>query len=82
MTKILKIINQDKCIGCEMCVLECQQQLKTAGLEGSYIRILRNLSDGTKFVVSVDPKVEELNLKKVVKACPQEVFAEVEDNGV
>jgi NAD-dependent dihydropyrimidine dehydrogenase PreA subunit len=82
MSKILKIINQDKCIGCEMCVLECQQQLKTAGLEGSYIRILRNLSAGTKFVVSVDPKVEELNLKRIIRACPQDVFAEVEEHGV
>jgi len=81
MSKKLKVINQDKCIGCEMCVLECQQQLKTAGLEGSYIRILRDLSDGTKFVVSVDPKVEELNIKRVVKSCPKEVFAEVGEDG-
>ena len=81
MSKKLKVINQDKCIGCEMCVLECQQQLKTAGLEGSYIRILRDLSDGTKFVVSVDPKVEGLNIKRVVKSCPKEVFVEVEEDG-
>ena len=81
MLKKLKAISQDKCIGCEMCVMECQQQLKTAGLEGSYIRVLRDLSDGTRFVVSVDPKIEELNTKRIVKACPQEVFAEVEENG-
>jgi Fe-S-cluster-containing hydrogenase component 2 len=81
MSKKLQVIYQEKCIGCEMCVLECQQQLKTAGLEGSYIRILRNLSDGTKFVVSVDPKIEELNTKRVVKSCPRNVFAEVEENG-
>lgn len=77
----LKIINQARCIGCEMCVLECQQQLKSSGLEGSYIRILRNLADGTKFIISMDPKVEELNLTKVVKACPQEVFTEVGEDG-
>lgn len=81
MLKKLKVINQDKCIGCEMCVLECQRQLKIMGLEGSYIRILRDLSDGTKFAVSVDPKVEELNTKRIIKVCPQEVFAEVEENG-
>jgi len=68
-------------VGCEMCVLESQQQLKTAGLEGSYIRILRDLNDGTKFVVNVDPRVEELNIKRVVKSCPKEVFLEVEEDG-
>ena len=68
-------------MGCEMCVLECQQQLKSAGLEGSYIRILRDLNDGAKFVVSVDPKVEELNIKRVIKSCPKEVFEEVEEDG-
>jgi hypothetical protein len=65
-----------------MCVLECQQQLKLAGLEGSYIRILRNLKDGTKFIVSVDPKVDELNTKRIVKACPRDVFAELEADGL
>jgi NAD-dependent dihydropyrimidine dehydrogenase PreA subunit len=81
MLKSLKIVNQDRCFGCEMCVLECQQQLKTAGLEGSYIRILRNLGDGTKFVVSTDPKIAELNIKRVVKSCPRDVFAEAVENG-
>jgi len=81
MSKKLKVINQGKCVGCEMCVLESQQQLKTAGLEGSYIRILRDLNDGTKFVVNVDPRVEELNIKRVVKSCPKEVFLEVEEDG-
>ena len=82
MIKKLKAINQDKCIGCEMCVLECQQQLKIAGLEGSYIRILRNLGTGTKFAVNVDPKIDELNVRRVIKACPRAVFAEVEEDGV
>ena len=81
MPKKLKVVSQDRCTGCEMCVLECQQQLKTAGLEGSYIRILRNLSTGTRFIVSVDPEIEELNLKRIVKSCSREVFVETEENG-
>lgn len=64
-----------------MCVMECQQQLKTVGLEGSYIRILRNLQDGTKFIVDIDPRVAELSLKKIVKVCPREVFAEAGVDG-
>lgn len=78
MPEKIKTVSQDKCIGCEMCVLECQQQLKVAGFEGSCIRILRNLKDGTKFVVNVDPRVEELDIKSIVKACPKGVFKEAD----
>ena len=76
----LKITNENKCIGCELCVMECQRQLNRAGLAGSYIRILRDIKEGDKFKVSLDPKVAELKLKKLVEICPRGVFEEQEAN--
>ena len=81
MSKILKIVREDKCSGCEMCVMAAQRQLKKVGLEGSYIRIMRHIEKGTKFEVCLDPKVRELNINKIVNSCPREVFAETEDLG-
>ena len=81
MSKTVKVSNEGACIGCEMCVMECQRQLKKVGLEGAYVRILRNAEDGTRFEVSVDPKISSLNAKKIVDVCPQGVFEETEDNG-
>jgi Fe-S-cluster-containing hydrogenase component 2 len=81
MSKILKIVHEDKCNGCEMCVMEAQCQLKKVGLEGSYIRIMRNIERGTKFEVCFDPNVQELNIGRVVAACPREVFEETEERG-
>jgi len=81
MSTIIKAKNEEKCIGCEMCVMECQRQLKRAGLEGSYIRILRNIKVGTKFEVSLDPKISEIKSKKIIESCPRGVFEETEGNG-
>ena len=77
----IKAKNEDLCIGCEMCVMECQRQLKRAGLAGSCIRILRDIKMGTKFEVSLDPKILELRPKRIVEACPRGVFEEVGENG-
>lgn len=44
MAKVLKISFPEKCIGCELCVLEAQRQLGKLGLEGSLIRVFRNTS--------------------------------------
>jgi len=81
MPKILKVVREDKCNGCEMCVIEAQHQLKKVGLEGSYIRIMRHIEKGTKFEVCLDPKVQELNVEKITAACPCEVFEEKEEGG-
>ena len=64
-----------------MCVMESQRQLKKVGLEGSYIRILRHIEKGTKFEICFDPKVVELNNKKIIASCPMEVFIETEELG-
>ena len=76
----LKVAHENKCIGCELCVMECQRQINRAGLAGSYIRILRDIKEGDKFKVSLDPKVAELKLKKLVEVCPRGVFEEQEAN--
>ncbi|MBU0649938.1 ferredoxin [Patescibacteria group bacterium] len=76
----LKIVKEDKCIGCEMCVMECQRQLKRVGLEGAYIRIMRDFKRGDKFEISLDPKVAELKVQRIVAVCPRGVFAEQESH--
>jgi len=81
MSTTVKIKQEDKCIGCEMCVMECQRQLKRVGLAGSYIRVLRNINAGSEFKISLDPKILELKSNKIVGSCPREVFEEVEGNG-
>ena len=73
---ILKVAHENRCIGCELCVMECQRQLGRAGLAGSYTRILRDINEGDKFKVSLDPKVAELKLKKLVEVCSRGVFEE------
>lgn len=47
MAKILKISFPEKCIGCELCVIEVQRQMGKLGLEGSLIRVFRNPSMAT-----------------------------------
>ena len=81
MSTIIKAKNEDMCTGCEMCVMECQRQLKRAGLTGSYIRILRDIKVGTRFKVSLDPKISEIKSRKIIESCPREVFEEVAENG-
>lgn len=77
----LIVAHENKCIGCELCVMECQRQLKRVGLAGSYIRILRDIKEGNQFKVSLDPKIAELKVKKVLEICPRGVFEETEESG-
>lgn len=44
MAKKLRITFPQKCIGCELCVMEIQRQLGRVGLEGSLIRVFKNPS--------------------------------------
>ena len=76
MTKILKVIFPENCIGCELCVFEAQKQLNKIGLEGAMIRVLKTREDNAlKFNIEVDPQVKELDIKKIAKICPKSVFS-------
>jgi len=78
--KELKALYTERCIGCEMCTIECQHQLKKTGLEGSLIRIFRKKQkEGLSFVVDIDPRVNRLNLENIKNSCPQGVFS-IEDS--
>lgn len=77
MAKYLKIAFPQKCIGCELCALEAQRQLKKLGLEGSLIRIFRSKKDTSEFLIfsiEIDPRINNLNLNGVVDVCPTGVF--------
>jgi NAD-dependent dihydropyrimidine dehydrogenase PreA subunit len=77
--KILKATFENRCIGCELCVLEVQRQLGRVGLLDSPIRILREKSMNSIFFhVEIDPRVNSLNLKEIIKVCPTLVFEIVE----
>ena len=72
MIENLKIDFPEKCNGCELCVMVSQRQFKKAGLDGALIRVFR---EGTSFSIHLDPQVNTLNLEKIKKACPREVFS-------
>jgi NAD-dependent dihydropyrimidine dehydrogenase PreA subunit len=72
MKKILKAFRMENCIGCELCVLEAQRQLKKVGTEGSLVRIFKHTSKGTNVVL--DPTVNNLDIKKIKEICPTSVF--------
>lgn len=77
--KDLKATYPERCIGCEMCVMECQHQLKKTGLEGSLIRIFRKkVKEEITFVVNIDPRVNSINIENIKNICPQGVFS-IED---
>lgn len=83
MAKVLKIKLPQKCIGCELCVFEAQRQLERVGFDDSPIRVFRNTSkaslvDSTEYVIELDSKVNELNLRNLVDICPTGVFS-IED---
>ncbi|NBO17479.1 MAG: hypothetical protein EBV07_01130 [Proteobacteria bacterium] len=78
--KILKATFENRCNGCELCVLEVQRQLERVGLTDSPIRILRDSSKSTVyFHVEIDPSVNNLNIKEVIKVCPTSVFEIIEE---
>jgi ferredoxin len=77
MSKTLKPTQQDKCNGCELCVLEAQRQLKKVGLEESLIRIFRNKKDGDhklELCVEIDPRISMLHMEKIADICPKDVL--------
>lgn len=80
MSKILKAKYPKKCVGCEMCVMESQRQLKKVGLEGSLIRIFRNKAkeDFIEFSIELDPRINQLDIKAIKDICPNGVY-EIED---
>jgi hypothetical protein len=73
---MLKASFEKNCIGCELCVLEVQRQLGKVGLDGSLVRILRDKDAEGKIIykVDIDPAVNALNIKKIIKICPALVF--------
>lgn len=79
MAKVLKLTFPEKCIGCDLCVLEAQRQMKKIGLDGAPLRVFKNkeerilLGDIT-FSIDIDSKVNELDIKKIEKICPTGVF--------
>lgn len=92
--KTLKIALPQNCIGCEMCVMETQRQLKKVGLDGALIRVLRanqnesnkvtSLADDQKVIyqIDLDPQVSNLDISKIKNICPTEVFSiEETDDG-
>lgn len=82
MSKNLKPVYMDKCIGCEMCVFEAQRQLKKVGLEESLIRVFRKKSESDKkvtFELDIDPRVNVLNTDKIVSICPKNVLELIEN---
>jgi len=79
--KILKATYPERCIGCEMCVFECQHQATRTGLAGSLIRIFRNRGkDTVNFGVDIDPRVNKLNIDNIKDICPQGVFSVEEED--
>ncbi len=84
MGKVLKATFKKNCIGCELCVIEAQRQLGRLGLEGSPIRIFRELNEKEKIVYSVeiDPRVNKLDIEKIEKLCPTLVFTIEEESEV
>ncbi len=79
MAKILKVSFPEKCIGCELCVFAAQRLLQNIGIEDSPVKVL---GDENGFSVHLDPKVNELDIKKISEICPKGVFTiEEEDSG-
>lgn len=77
MSKFLKISFPQKCIGCELCVLEVQRQFEKIGLEGSLIRVFKSKkqdSDFLKFSIDLDPRINKMDIEKIKEICPTLVF--------
>ncbi|KKU31982.1 MAG: hypothetical protein UX44_C0002G0015 [candidate division WWE3 bacterium GW2011_GWA1_46_21] len=70
--KTLRVAFPERCVGCELCVMEVQRQLKKVGLDGSLIRILREKSG---YTISIDPKVDSMGIEKIKLSCPTLVFS-------
>lgn len=88
MAKVLKVAFPEKCIRCELCIIEAQRQLQKFGLDGALIRIHRNAQNPDpqkmEFVVYLDPQVNKLDVEKIKNICPTGVFTieEEEEHGL
>lgn len=87
MARYLKVKFPNKCIGCDLCTLEAQRQLKKIGLEGAPIRILKTKKENNGYLeysIDIDPRINDLNIEKIKKICPTGVFEimEEEQNGL
>jgi ribosome-binding protein aMBF1 (putative translation factor) len=81
MAKILEVKYKNKCTGCELCVFEIQRQMEKVGLEGSFIRVFRDVSaDSEKitFSIETDPRVHSFDIEAIKSICPGAVFEIVE----
>lgn len=83
--KILKITFPEKCIGCELCVMEVQRQLDKVGLNGALMRVHKSRSPDNlelKYSITMDPQINSLDASKLLDICPTGVFTleEEEDN--
>jgi hypothetical protein len=73
----IKATFPQKCIGCELCVMEVQRQLGRAGLDGSLIRILKSFNETERtveYAINIDPQVNTLDITKIREICPTGVF--------
>lgn len=79
--KILKATFENRCNGCELCVLEAQRQFGKIGLSDSPIRILRDATSSNLYfhVVVDDETIGKVDLDQIVKICPTGVFEIVEE---
>jgi len=81
MGKILKVIFPEKCMGCELCVMEAQRQMGILGFEGALIRVLRDESKlGIPVLcLDIDPNISRFDLDRIAKICPNGIFAVEEE---
>jgi hypothetical protein len=79
--KILKATFENRCNGCELCILEAQRQLGKVGLSDSPIRILRDSSSSNLYfhVVIDEELLGKINLEEISKICPTGVFEIIEE---
>lgn len=76
MSKMLRALFPEKCVGCEMCLMRMQMMLGKQGLSESLVRIFR---DGKKFSVDLDPRINKLDIEEISKICPAGVFTVIEE---
>ena len=81
MAKFLKVSFPENCIGCELCVAETQRQMQKVGLDGALIRVFKDRKDSSDvivFSIELDPRVNSIDIEKIIEICPTKVFT-VED---
>jgi NAD-dependent dihydropyrimidine dehydrogenase PreA subunit len=79
--KILKAKFENRCNGCELCILEAQRQLGIVTLNDSPIRVLRDATSSNLYfhVVIDEEMLEKIDLEEIVKICPTGVFEITEE---